>query len=60
MKQEVLRLEDVTYKKGNTIVFRNMMVNIMSGEIMGLIPINSYGLEELLDVIVNNPPLYYG
>lgn len=60
MKQEVLRLEDVTYKKGNTIVFRNMMLNIMSGEIMGLIPINSYGLEELLDVIVNNPPLYYG
>ena len=56
MKQEVLRLEDVTYKKGNTIVFRNMMLNIMSGEIMGLIPINSYGLEELLDVIVNNPP----
>ena len=51
MKQEVLRLEDVTYKKGNTIVFRNMMLNIMSGEIMGLITINSYGLEELLDVI---------
>lgn len=60
MKKEVLRLEDVTYKKDNTIIFRNMMLNIMSGEIVGLEPLNTYGLDELFDVIINNLPLYHG
>ena len=60
MKKEVLRLQDVTYKKQNTIIFRNMSFNVMKGEIMGITPMNSYGMDELLDVIVNNLPLYYG
>ena len=60
MKKEILRLQDVTYKKQNTIIFRNMTFNILKGEIMGFIPMNSYGMDELLDVIVNNLPLYYG
>lgn len=60
MKKEVLRLEDVTYKKDNTIIFRNMMLYIMSGEIVGLEPLNTYGMDELFDVIINNPPLYHG
>ena len=60
MKKEILRLQDVTYKKQNTIIFRNMTFNILKGEIMGIIPMNSYGMDELLDVIVNNLPLYYG
>ena len=60
MKKEILRLQDVTYKKQNMIIFRNMTFNILKGEIMGFIPMNSYGMDELLDVIVNNLPLYYG
>lgn len=60
MKKEVLRLQDVTYKKQNTFIFRNMSFHIMRGEIMGITPMNSYGMDELLDVIVNNQPLYYG
>lgn len=60
MKKEVLRLEDVTYKKNNTIIFRNMMLHIMAGEIVGLEPLNTYGLDELFDVIINNAPLYHG
>lgn len=60
MKKEVLRLQDVTYKKGNTIIFRNMSFHITAGEIVGITPLNSYGTDELLDVIVNNRPLYYG
>lgn len=60
MKKEILRLQDVTYKKQNTFIFRNMSFNVMKGEIMGIIPMNSYGMDELLDVIVNNLPLYYG
>lgn len=60
MKKEILRLQDVTYKKQNTIIFRNMTFNILKGDIMGIIPMNSYGMDELLDVIVNNLPLYYG
>ena len=47
-------------KKQNTIIFRNMTFNILKGDIMGIIPMNSYGMDELLDVIVNNLPLYYG
>ena len=53
MKKEVLRLQDVTYKKENTFIFRNMTFSIMEGEIMGITPMNSYGMDELLDVIVN-------
>lgn len=60
MKKEVLRLQDVTYKKENTIIFRNMTFSVLEGEIMGITPLNSYGMDELLDVIVNNQPLYYG
>lgn len=60
MKKELLRLQDVTYKKDNTIIFRNMSFHIMAGEIMGITPLNSYGTDEMLDVIVNNLPLYYG
>ena len=37
MKKEILRLQDVTYKKQNTIIFRNMTFNILKGEIMGCI-----------------------
>ena len=33
MKKEILRLQDVTYKKQNTIIFRNMTFNILKGEI---------------------------
>jgi len=61
MKKEILRLEGVTLKKNGTVIFQNMSLNIMEGEILGLIPINTYGAEDdLLDVIMNNPPLYYG
>ena len=60
MRQEILRLEDVTYKKEDVIIFRNVMLNIMDGEVMGLCPLNTYGLDELLEVIISNPPLYYG
>lgn len=56
MKKEVLRLQDVTYKKENTFIFRNMTFSIMEGEIMGITPMNSYGMDEVLDVIVNNLP----
>ena len=38
MKKEILRLQDVTYKKQNTIIFRNMTFNILKGDIMGIIP----------------------
>ena len=40
--------------------FSNMSFHVLKGEIMGIIPMNSYGMDELLDVIVNNLPLYYG
>ena len=58
MKKEILRLQDVTYKKQNTIIFRNMTFNILKGEIMGFIPMNSYSaLKENFDYFVENNEL---
>ena len=59
MKKEVLRLQDVTYKK-RIHLFSKYDIQYYGGEIMGITPMNSYGMDELLDVIVNNLPLYYG
>lgn len=60
MKQEILRLEGVTYKKENHMIFRNLTLNIFAGEVMGLLPSSAYGLDELLEIITENPSLYYG
>ena len=60
MKQEVLRLERVTYRSDGVNILDNFSFHIVRGEIMGLQPLDNDGLEELLDIIQNNPPLYFG
>ncbi len=60
MEQEVLHLLRVTYKEQEEAILRDFELNIRKGEIMGLMPLNSYGLGEFLKLIRNNPPLYYG
>ena len=60
MEQEILRLSRVTYKDQNEVILRDFELNIRKGEIMGLLPLNSYGLSEFLKLIRFNPPLYYG
>ncbi len=60
MITEVLRLERVTYKEKDNSFLRDFDLEVRRGEIMGLLPLNAYGMPALLDVIQYNPPLYYG
>ena len=60
MKQEVLRLERVAYRVDGINILDNFSFHIARGEIVGLQPLDSDGLDALLDIIQNNPPLYFG
>lgn len=60
MKREVLRIEKVTYKEGDAVYLHNFSMHIMEGEIVGLQPMDTQGLEELLCLLKQNVPLYYG
>ena len=58
--KNILRLERVTYEENESFYLRDFDLDVRTGEIMGLLPLNAYGIPALLDVIRNNPPLYYG
>ncbi len=61
MKKEVLRMERVTYKEQELVLLENFEMNIMEGEIVGLLPgNNAFGLSDFLDILRYNTPLYYG
>ncbi len=60
MRPEVFRMERVTYKENGIERLANCDMHIFSGEILGLIPLNSHGLLSLLDVITKNLPLEFG
>lgn len=60
MKKEILRMERVTYKEEETTYLKDFELNVFSGEIVGLLPVNAYGLPQLLSVLRENPLLYAG
>ena len=60
MKREVLRMERVTYKEDDVTLLRDFELNIAEGEIVGLLPLNAYGLPEFLQLLGENLPLYDG
>ncbi|WP_051226549.1 ATP-binding cassette domain-containing protein [Butyrivibrio sp. MC2013] len=60
MENEILRFSRVTYEKDSVVYLRDFELDIQKGEIMGLIPLNAYGLEEFLELLKSNDPLYYG
>ncbi|MDF2802461.1 MAG: sugar transporter ATP-binding protein [Anaerocolumna sp.] len=60
MRQEILRMERVTYMEADTPLLENFCITVMAGEILGLIPINSYGVDSFLHLAVHNLPLHYG
>lgn len=60
MRSEVLRLDRVTQKDDGTVLLNNLSLHIFQNEIMGLICINSYGMDALLELICQNIPLHYG
>lgn len=60
MRQEVFRMERVTYIEKGIKQLEDFNLQIYQGEIMGLIPINAHGLQELLQLMQTNMPLYDG
>ena len=60
MRREVLRMERVTYKEKDVTLLQNFELNLYEGEVMGLLPVNAYGLPAFLNILRFNLPLYYG
>lgn len=65
MRQEVLRIERVTYTEHGITKLENFQLQIYKGEIMGMIPINGHGMNDFLKLLQTNLPIdkgyiYYG
>ena len=44
MREEILRMERVTYREQGAALLENFSMTIWAGEILGLVPINHLGL----------------
>lgn len=60
MRDEVLRMSNVTLRKENTSILSNFELSIQKGEILGLLQIDGRGADELTHVLVYNDILYNG
>lgn len=60
MRQEVFRMERVTYPDKGSKQLEDFNLQIYRGEIMGMIPISAHGLQALLQLMQSNMPLYDG
>ena len=60
MKQEVLRMERVSCQEHGVTQLDDFNLSIMSGEIIGLLPVNNHGLSTLLRLLQRNINLHYG
>lgn len=60
MKKELFRMERVTYQEYGVTLLENFYLHIDQGEIMGMLPVNAYGLNGFLKLLQTNAPLYDG
>ena len=60
MRQEVFRMERVTYPDKGSKQLEDFNLQIYRGEIMGMVPISAHGLQALLQLMQANMPLYDG
>lgn len=60
MREEVLRLENVTEITDGVTLLEDVNLQIFKGEIMGLICINYGGQDELVELLQKNVPIHYG
>jgi ribose transport system ATP-binding protein len=60
MKEEILRMENVTSISSGVTYLDNLNLQIYKGEIMGLIPINRQGKSQLIQLLCQNSPIDYG
>lgn len=60
MREEILRLERVTCREQGVVQLENFNLQIFRGEIMGLLAVNSHGLNTLLRLLRRRLPLERG
>lgn len=60
MKKEAFRMERVTYTENNVILLDNFNFQVFAGEVMGLIPLDSLGMDAFISLLQLNKPLLYG
>ena len=60
MRQEILRMERVTYPDQRVKMLDNFNFQMFRGEIMGLVPLDSVGISAFLELLQSNLPLLYG
>lgn len=60
MRQEIFRMERVTYVEDEVTQLEDFNLQIYKGEIMGAVPINGHGLPAFLKLLQNNLPLEDG
>ncbi len=51
MRNEVLRMERVTYKEDEVVKLKDFNLQIFQGEVMGFLPVNSHGKTALLKLL---------
>jgi ribose transport system ATP-binding protein len=60
MREEILRMENVTSGSEGVTFLNNVNLHVFKGEIMGLIPINVQGKSQILQLMCQNRPIDYG
>lgn len=60
MREEILRMENVTSESEGVMFLNNVNLHIFKGEIMGLIPINRQGKSHIIQLMCQNRPIDYG
>lgn len=60
MKEEILRIANVTRTIDGITYLDNINFNIFKGEIMGLIPLDNHGKSQLIELILQNVSIYFG
>lgn len=60
MKEEILRMENVTREVDGITYLDNINLHIFKGEIVGLLPLNNHGKIELIDLISQNLSIGFG
>ena len=60
MREEILRIENVIRIINGITYLDNIQLHVFQGEILGLIPLDNHGREELVELIVQNVPIHFG
>lgn len=60
MREEVLRMDRVVAGREGERSLNHFTLRLFAGEIVGLIPVNSMGMDALLSLLRQNLPMHYG